>query len=388
MHTNKRNWRLLFGLIGAVASAAMCLLGGSRVRADSVPDGYSPKVVLHVDYGKTPDKIRVDWGSEETDPTSLQGIRVMGNRIYFLDDVADRVKQYHTSGKLVWETKSLDNLHYYAVAPDGKIYAVWGAGLEMFSCIDSSGNLVWAKDLRNILSDEKSKAFGMRHCFQHFSWIEWTRRGAAIDVLCVGDKGSRSQCRAFVDGQGDLVGILPGALATTDGTSYAMHPENPKDTSRNTYTLREIAGATLIGRDAAGKIVKKLRLDLTGKRVSRLAEDAVFTWIVADPTGGFCVYGYARLPARARFPKGLSSGLEEVLWRSNAQGKFKEEWRFVHSPFASRLPEVVVAPDGCVYHLKFGEKGIEVIKYSPTKKGKQSQGRRLVVRGGTRQSPG
>ncbi|NIR02151.1 MAG: hypothetical protein GTN78_18475, partial [Gemmatimonadales bacterium] len=42
-----------------VLSAAYLAVGAPKY-TPTIPPGYSGEVVLHVDYGKTPDKIRVD----------------------------------------------------------------------------------------------------------------------------------------------------------------------------------------------------------------------------------------------------------------------------------------------------------------------------------------
>ncbi|NIR02152.1 MAG: hypothetical protein GTN78_18480, partial [Gemmatimonadales bacterium] len=78
-------------------------------------------------------------------------MRVVGDRFYFIDAVVDTIKQYRSPGVFVWESKILENAHFLDVAPDGKVYAVWGAAVDQLSCIDSKGKLLWTKQAREVV---------------------------------------------------------------------------------------------------------------------------------------------------------------------------------------------------------------------------------------------
>ena len=144
-----------------------------------IPPGYSSKVVLHVDYGTTPEKIRLFLGDEEgSDPAAVRQMRIAGDRFYFVDDVAGTIKQYRSPGVFVWETKRLRNVHYFDLAPDGSIYAVWGGLVDQLSLINGQGKVVWTKTFRGV--EEKLNKLGVRPAIDGFSYLDSDGPGRPI----------------------------------------------------------------------------------------------------------------------------------------------------------------------------------------------------------------
>jgi hypothetical protein len=63
-------------------------------------------------------------------------------------------------------------------------------------------------------------------------------------------------------------------------------------------------------------------------------------------------------------PGPLGRKLDEVLWRFNSDGSFREQWRFPSNIFGGSASRIVVGSDGNVYYLQFGDKGIDIVRYA------------------------
>jgi len=339
--------------------ATASLAPGAPKYTPTIPPGYSSEVVLHVDYGTTPDKIRVDWAEDPTsEPASINHMRVVGDRFYLIDDVVHTIKQYRSPGTFVWETESFENLHYCAVAPDGKVYAAGGAAVDSLTCIDDRGKVMWTKSFDDILPRKRMKQFGI-NVARSFARLQWTTDGLAALLYDENEDGGHRDMVLFLDRDGNPLRALPGQLAAPDGTVYGYKVSNER---------KPLPVSAIVGKDSKGKTVRTIRPDLGPNKASRLAGNPSFFMAFADPTDGLIVNGHADVPSDVDTGKHKLRKLEAVFWRFGLQGNFKEEWRFPVSIFAHGRPEVVVGSDGCVYRLNFGETGIDVIKYSRGRK--------------------
>lgn len=343
-------------LIGAVLPA-----NAENNYSPRIPPGYTGEVVLHVDYGDTPDKIRILWGkdpgAEGTGPTSVEKLIVVHDRFYLMDSITRTIKQYRSPGTFVWETQSMEGLSDYAIAPDGKVYAIWGDHLSRF---DTQGRLLWTKTRDSVVSKGKLEQLGMSSSLPGFYLLEgWTIRGLVVIVGGWDHEGSPMNLSLLLDADGKLLRHLPGSFpfVAPDGVLYDVKP------------TKGPLPSTIVEKDEKGKVKREIRPGFGPDKATRTAGSPVRRRTLADPAGGFAVHASASLPARIPVAKGLTTGIEEILWRFDVQGNLEEEWRFPVSPFAVYHPEIVIGPDGSVYHLEFGEEGIDVVKYSRPGKG-------------------
>lgn len=367
---------------GNIVGMGMLLLIGALLSADvehkytpRIPPGYFSQVVLHIDYGKTPDKIGVVWAypptPEEYDASSATNLQIVGDRFYLLDRGA--IKQYRSPGIFVWKSQSQEGLlgfRDYAVAPDGSAYAIWYNQTRTdpweddgrLSCFDAQGKLLWTRTRDEIVSKEKLKEFGLASSLPGFYPVmDWTVHGLVVEIGGWDDKSNATNIAVLLDAKGNLIRALPGGtLVGSDGTIYS---------SARGEKRADHLPPTLTGKDLKGNVVRKVKMDFGTDRAIHLAGNPSVGPALPDPTRGFAVYAYAHLPARVPIARKMTTGLEDTLWRFDLQGKFREEWRFPLSLFANDHPEIVIGPDGCVYHLVFGEDGIDVVKYSRPGKG-------------------
>lgn len=353
--------------LAAVGLAVFTLVLVSRAVAapgytPTIPPGHSGQVVLHVDYGTTSDKVGVEWGGsrandsdegEYAEPASITNMRVVADRFYFIDATTDTIKQFRSPGTLVWATKAFDNLGYYAVAPDGRVYLIWGSRLDKLSCVDSQGTLLWTKD--DALPRTKLKELGLDSVLVLMG-IEWTASGLSITVS--GSAEGEDKLHQFVvlmDRDGNALKALPGQFVGADGLIYTREPKR---------RLQEAVASPVTVADSAGRAVREVRPKFDADSGTRLAGVSSIGRLFADPFGGFSVDSLARLSSPARITSKIETNAEEVLWRFDIHGNFREQWRFASNKFSSRASPVVVGSDGSVYHLQFGETGIDVTKYS------------------------
>ncbi|HUV03649.1 MAG TPA: hypothetical protein VMX94_00920 [Armatimonadota bacterium] len=328
-----------------------------------IPPGYRSQVVLHVDYGTTPDKIRMllPERGEHYDHLSVSGLRVMGDKFYFIDDTVHTIKRYLSPGTFVWETEPLLNLHYFDVAPDGKVYAAWGTMVDRLSCIDGAGKLLWTIGYTDILSKEKVKELGLHESYGNFGWVDWTVHGLSIALNGLDEENNPKSVAVLLDKDGRFVRGLPGSVVGSDGTIYSYDIGKGRE---------RFPSLRIIAKDLHGKALREILPDFGAGKGVCPAGNPGFSRMRFDPTGAFAVRGTPLLATRIPLTSFLQgSKLEEILWRFGPHGNLTEEWRFLGSQFASRHPGIVMAPDGCVYHLNFGEKGIDVVKYSRPGKG-------------------
>ncbi len=350
-----------------LAVCAVLVLSVTPARAaeafvPTIPAGYSPQVVLHVDYGKTPETVGLRWaggGNEYVDAASVTNMRVVGDRFYFIDATVDRIKQFRSPGTLVWASQVFPNLGYFAVAPDGKVYVVWGTRLDTLSYLDRDGKLLWTKQGREVFPEARKAALGLAPYPPVWGPLEWTGRGLTAHATGKDQRGRRGEFTVVFDADGIAKELLPGIMVGPDGTVY--------DLQLNDGAGKRLASPIVTRWEVPGKLGRQIHLNLQaekGKYLVGLDPGTGSFQMRIDPRGGFLIEQHVWLPARVQVTKQMDTRVAEVLWRLDSEGNPTEQWRFPASTFAGRASEIVVGNDGNVYHLTFGETGIDVVKYS------------------------
>lgn len=353
-------------------STALCLLavstaGRSQSTTDTyqplMPAGYRGEVVLRIGYGKAPDKIGVQWGTvartraiagegEYIPPASATNMRVIGDRFYFIDETANRIKVFRSPGTPVWQSDRFKNLGYYAVAPDGKVYAVWDSDMNTLSCLDSQGKLLWTKT--HVVTKDTEVQLGLTDMLDDICLPEWTDLGLTAIVVGTDGAGTQRRLAVVLDDKGNVVRDLPGSVVGVDGSVYSY-----RASSEPGVLLAEPVTRT----DAHGAV----QLLPRGLGVDHSPEYAGVTGlfrVVADPAGGFIMQAPANVPETIKLNTRLETRVQSVLLRFDSQGRLYEHWRFPATKFGARYSELVPGTDGAMYHLRFGETGVEVVRYA------------------------
>ncbi len=345
----------------------------------TIPEGYSSKVILKVDYGDTPDKIGVEWGNiggahnpkleEYIQPTSISGMAVVGDKVYLIDSKMGRVKKFASRGKLIWQSERLkaDYLGntWITVSPDGECYVSDGGGeFDTILRISKDGKTIWRKTFHQIF-DKRPKDIGFKlDPSDGIDHIEWTPLGLTVTAHVRerdANKGQLYEKAFLLSKDGKVTRALPGFFVGTDSTIYSYEGSN---------RASERIDIPVIGRNLDGRVVSKTYLDFGTRRETILKEIMTISVITSNPGGGFIVYGWNTLSHRVPTVGGRDTKGEEVLWRFDSKGKLKEEWRFLSSPFWAHNTDMLSGGDGSIYHLQYSEKGISVIKYYRTDKKK------------------
>jgi hypothetical protein len=282
-------------IIGTAVGGLLAASPG-KVYRPQIPPGYVSKVVLHVDYGNAPDRIGVEWGhtvgdaeedGEYVEPASASSMRVIGDRFYFIDATVNRIKEFRSPGAFVWESEPFFNAACLAVAPDGRVYIIWGGRLDRLSCLDGAGRLVWTKASRQgVLPTRGFDSLGMRSVSSTLLWLDWTRYGLTITVEGE-DRGGKVRRLAVVvndDGAGERV--LPGLLVGLDGTIYDFHLFNKR---------AEGLVSPIVGKSPSGNMLRTARC-LTvrfGRRPTMTSNTSAWDLSATRLAGTGC--GFARL---------------------------------------------------------------------------------------------
>jgi len=328
----------------------------------TIPKGYSGKTVLKVSYGKSFGTVGVSWGDtgtvqEGVEPASVQQMHVVGDRFYFYDATDSRIKQFIPPGKCIWESSRFPNVLGYTISPGGLVYIVWGDSLNTLSCIDGQGHTLWTKKEREILPQESYQAYGFEEIEPAWSNIEWTHYGLTIRI-CVSPEGGGLKYLTFAftdDGRIDRLLTDDRCSIGPDGSFYCRESLWKGDQSEKQATVK----------DKAGKKVGQVDFEFIAENGRYLAaKEMSIGRLRSHQSRDFFVEGYAFMDQEYEENSVVKRSLEEVLWRFDSQGKFKEQWRFLSPPFRHLGIGIVPGSDGSIYHLQFGETGIEVVKYS------------------------
>lgn len=320
-----------------------------------IPAGHSGKVVLHIDYGATPEKIRIFPKDEvHYEATGIEGMRVVGDRFYFIDDALGAVKCYRAPDSFLWQSEALVNLHYLAVAPNGTAYAAWGARVEKLSCISPTGEILWTADYSDLLSRQEVKDLGLQESFGHFGWLEWTVSGLTSVLDGVDENGQKKSVAVLIDQGGKSARGLPGFLVGPDGIAYSHAPVNKQG---------GVAPLRMVGKAADKRVSREVTINLGDMGQSASSKSPAFLRMRATPDGGFAAEGNALLSDTFHVAEGIQTRLEDILWVTDRSGALKQEWRILASPFGHRYQELSVQSDGDVYQLRYTEDGVDVLRY-------------------------
>lgn len=332
----------------------------------TIPTGYWAETVLRVNYGKSFGEVGVSWGSDDSgnsddtereysQPACVEQMNVIGDRFYFYDNTDSKIKLFQSPGKCIWESSEFGNLLHYTVSPKGLVYVVWGGGQDQLSCIDNAGKTLWTKKESDIWPKEEYQ----KYCFDeiiHWDDIIWTSYGLTAS-LCVSPKGCGQTYYLFAltdDGCVSQLLSYDYCFVGPDGGLYKTENWQSKQLQR-----------MAIKKNKVGEKLREIPFEFDADNGKRLAgKEMRMSRLKPDASGDFFVEGKAFLDPVYTANSALRNTLEEVLWRFDNQGKFKEQWRFLVSRFKHLGPEIVVGSDGGIYHLQFNATGIEVVKYS------------------------
>lgn len=338
-----------------------CLLFGFPKLEPVIPSGYSAETVLRVNYGKSFGEVGVDWGNnsqlgEYSEPVSVEQLHIVGECYYLYDNTDGKIKLFQSPGGCIWQSSTFGNMSHYTVSPQGLVFIVWGSSHEELSCVDNAGKTLWTKNLNDILSPEEYQRYGFAEIIT-WSDIEWTYYGLTA-TFCVSPKGGGQKYLLFaLSNDGTVNKLLTDSCRSigSGGTFYSK-----KDTWKGDQSAKRA-----IVRDKNGKDVGEISFEFNADNGKYLAgKDMRMFRLKPDASGDFFVEGKATLDQTYSANDAVRGIIQEVLWRFNNQGKFKEQWRFLRSQFRHLEPEVTVGPNGSVYHLQFDDAGIEVVRYS------------------------
>ena len=325
----------------------------------TIPHGYSAETVLRVNYGKSFGEVGVSWGNdgregEYSEPISVQQMKVIGDHFYLYDNTDGKIKVFRSPGNCIWESSPMGNVLHYAVSPKGSMYIVWGGGQDRLSCVDNAGNTLWTKSE----SDIWPKGDYQKYQFDEIiNWddIEWTSYGLTATIGVSPRGGGQADYVFALNGDGHVNQVLSHeySFIGPDGGLYKTENWQSKHLQR-----------MAIKKDKQGKKLREISFEFNAENGKYLAgkEIRVFR-LKPDASGDFFVEGKALMDQEHEESSRIKNSLEDVLWRFDSKGKFKEQWRFLRSPFRHLGSEIVVGSDGSIYHLQFGETGIEVVRY-------------------------
>lgn len=353
----------------AVVAVYLCQIPSARCQYQpSIPAGYTESVVMHVGYGNAPDKIPLRLGGGDTDatyegdPASVREMQVTKDAIYFLDDVGFKVKKYGLSGKLIWETEPFFNLSCYVATPANDVYVVWGDGVNQLSRLSEDGRTTWTKSLGSLLTKDRLADLGMRSASSSILDLRWTIYGLTLRVSATDQEGVRNHLLLAVDESGDLIETIQGTFVASNGVAYGKELYDAKwDKAKSRPSSLTVPGR---GKNLASSYRVTLDFASASEQQLRGLKDTFGVGrVMADINGGFLVDSRARLESPVRINSSLTANMEHVLWRFDSSGKLVEQWRFPATPYARSYPPITVGSDGSIYYLRFGDTGIEVVKY-------------------------
>jgi|GEM_PF-5871375 len=353
-------------LLVVIFACSISVLCASPQHNPRIPNGYTAEIVLRVDYGESFGDVGVSWGSDErsdsgvleheySQPASVEQMKVIGDRFYFYDNTDSKIKLFQSPGKCIWESSQIGNMMEYTVSPKGLVYVVGCSSQDQLSCIDTAGKTVWTKRASDIWPVEEYQKYNLKEIIGWAS-IEWTSYGLTVSI-CVSPNGGGQSYYLFAltdDGKINQLLSHEDRFVGPDGGLYKTENWQSKQLQR-----------MAIKNNKAGEKLHEISFEFDADNGKYLAgkEMRMFR-LKPDASGDFFIEGKAVLDQSHSANSVVKGTLEEVLWRFDNQGKFKEQWRFLRSQFKHLGSEIVVGSNGDVYHLQFGATGIEVVKYS------------------------
>ncbi len=355
-------------LLFACGVAAPC--GGAY--HNTIPSGYKAEVVLHLNYGSGPGKTKVVWGDEEsnsrsedsyTEPACLKNLQVRNNSFYFFDPTSSSIVQYRSPDVLVWRVENVGSAWSLRVSPQGDLCVSGGIAGDELACINPNGKVVWTTSYEKLFPypkpQEIKQKFNLSESYGEFRQIDWV--GDQLQIR-LGARDNQNQCTSLwvlLDHEGKLLGVSQTRRMGPDKTSY-----------KTTSTVKERNGKPVISNvqvtaiDLSGKQLGETKLDLEVDNGVHLKGDPTIEGFDLDVDGGYVVIGEDSLPAKVKTNSHFAVDHDHVMWRFSRDGTLKEEWRFPQNMFAWGDASTAIDDKGNVYHIEYGDTGLDVVKYS------------------------
>jgi hypothetical protein len=361
-----------------IALAVLLLLHNSIVLCSEnspavIPRDYKSEVVLHLDYGKGSGKTGIVWGDEKLnknnsedcyiEPACLSNIQVLDNRFYFIDRASNSIVQYRSPNVLVKRIKIVGSAWDMHVSSKGYMCVSGGIGGDELACLDPNGKVVWSTSYEKLFSHQKKqemeKEFNLSESYTEFRQIEWV--GDLLQIrLGARDKQNKNKSMwVLLDSEGKLLGI---SLKRQMGSSKIGYEATV--TNKSVNRKRILSAVELEASDKNGDVLPRTRLDFEVNNGIHVKGDPSFTRIDPDVRDGFKVHGEATMGAKMKTNSHFETEYQYVMWRFRKDGSLAEEWRFPQSPFAWGDAATIVDTVGSVYHVAYGDTGLDVVKYS------------------------
>lgn len=370
------------------AAAALALCGVLTVRTPAVaqPSEYVLDVLVSVGFGDADWEVGLSWIPSEGSTECVCGFCIdAADNVYLGDIIAGKVKKFAPPGELVMVTGpaaqgtpgvlsdgSLDSLRDFAVDGQGNVYVIHSES-DVLSKFSWDGRWLWSKRYTEVLPPGLADNVGLDYQRQDFLFMFATADGSL--VIAVPRRGyvaepAKRVAAIVVDSEGSTTGVL---------LAYPQVLSRPHKLAEVALAT-ELRKGTVIMRDAGDAVVGRVELDLLADRGIHF--EGCFTGLMPypfqDSEENFYTLSLAR--PTAQVPR-LYTGLEYVFNKFDRQGRFLEEWRFLRSVFDAS-PEAAPDSEGNMYHLRFDEWGLEVVRYRRIPEGSAAPEGAEVIGGG------
>jgi hypothetical protein len=236
------------------------------------------------------------------------------------------------------------------------VYVIHG-GFDVLTKFSPDGEWLWSKRYGEIVSRQLADKADIQHRPTHGLSHVWAtpdgnvlltvRRRSRVDDF------TKRLIGLVVDPDGHPLQVAP----TFELVSYAELIVSPTPAP-------ELRDPTLTIRDSQGAVTQEVQMELDADGGIHF-EDGLgppHPHVLRDTGGNFYTYSYAELRESLRPDSKYYEGPETVINKFNSRGRFLEEWRFVRSVFSAGA-EARPDRDGNLYHIRFDDEGVEVVRY-------------------------
>jgi hypothetical protein len=377
-------------LYAGAAALALCVGLTAPGLAGAQQSDYVLEVLVSVPFGppvgQADSQIALSWNPNEGSTDCVTGFAVdASDNVYLGDKIAGKVKKFASPGKLVMATGpapqgapgvlsdgTLDSLRDFSVDQEGNVYVIHSES-DVLSKFSSNGHWLWSKRYREVLPRELADNAALDYQRHDFLFIFATADGSLVIGVprrgYVADPAKRVAA-VVVDPEGSAIGELV-AYPQVLSRPHKLAEAAPAPELRN--------GAVTI-RDVDCAVVGRANLDLSADGGIHFQNcfEGPMPYPFRDCEGSFYTLSLAR--PTAQVPR-LYTGLEYVFNKFDRQGCFVEEWRFLRSVFDAR-PEAAPDSEGNIYHIRFDEWGLEVVRYRRIPEGSAAPAGAEVIGGG------